>query len=228
MDEHGQSACDTVGATRPKSHLAWQIWCHWNCTGMVAFVPYELFAVCAPQRRDVWEIWPSSWGTAGILPCVSTIQLLHQLVVRHHEVPLTRGTLLRGQYAIISVVPPRCIFEHWGGSCIAELNAWKTADKLLFNGSKTEILLVGTRQQLLKVVIDAFTISSCHRSPASSWRDLDVWFDSELTMSTHVDKRFSTAYFYLYIIKRIRKYMSHETCVKIVCAFYTSRIDCNG
>ena len=80
-------------------------------------------------------------------------------------------------------------------ACIAELRAWMTADKLLFNDSKTEILLVSTRQQLLKVVIDAFTVGSWRVSPASSVRDLGVRFDSKLTMNTHVNKHCSTAYF---------------------------------
>ena len=92
-------------------------------------------------------------------------------------------------------------------TCITELRAYMTIDKLLFNESKTEILLAGTRQQLLKVVIDAFTVGSCHVSSASSVRDLGAWFDSELTMNTHVNKLCSAAYFYLYNIKRIRKYL---------------------
>ena len=92
-------------------------------------------------------------------------------------------------------------------TCITELRAYMTIDKLLFNESKTEILLVGTRQQLLKVVIDAFTVGSCHVLSASSVRDLGAWFDSELTMNTHVNKLCSAAYFYLYNIKRIRKYL---------------------
>ena len=36
-------------------------------------------------------------------------------------------------------------------ACTAELRFWMTADKLLLNNNKTEILLVGTRQQLLKM-----------------------------------------------------------------------------
>ena len=103
-------------------------------------------------------------------------------------------------------------------ACIAELRAWMTADELVFNHGETENLLVcARRQQLLKVVIDAFTVGSCLVSaPASSVRNLDVWFKSELTMNTHVNKLCSAAYFHLCNVKRIRKYLAQETCMKPV------------
>ena len=110
-------------------------------------------------------------------------------------------------------------------ACIAELKAWMTADKLMFNDSKPRfywLTFANIRHSLLKMVIDAFTVGSCHVSPASSVRDLSVWFDSELTVNTHVNKLCCTAYFFLCNIKRIRKCLSQETCVKLVHIFFTS------
>ena len=40
-------------------------------------------------------------------------------------------------------------------TCIANTRDWIISDKLMLNDSKTEILLVGTRQQLCKVDLDA-------------------------------------------------------------------------
>ena len=66
-------------------------------------------------------------------------------------------------------------------------------------------------------------------SPASSVRNLGTWFDSHLDMSTHVSKTCASAFYYLYNIRHIRKYLSRESTERLVHAFITSRLDCcNG
>ncbi|XP_074605794.1 uncharacterized protein LOC141858822 [Acropora palmata] len=45
-------------------------------------------------------------------------------------------------------------------TCIADIRDWMISDKLMLNDSKTEILLVGTRQQLCKVDLDALQIGT--------------------------------------------------------------------
>ena len=96
----------------------------------------------------------------------------------------------------------------------------------MLNDSKTEILLVGSRQQLRKVELDTLMVGTSQVPLASSAvRNLGAWFDSELTMNTHVNELCSAAYFHLYNLRRIRKYLSQETCEQLVHAFITSRID---
>ena len=113
--------------------------------------------------------------------------------------------------------------------CIRDPRAWMISDKLMINDGKTEVLLVGTRHQLQKVNIDAITVRSSRVTPCTSVRNLGAWFDSQLTMNTHVNKVCSAAYFHLYNIKRIRKYLSQDTTEKLVHAFFSSRIDyCNS
>ena len=115
-------------------------------------------------------------------------------------------------------------------TCIADIRDWMISDKLMLNDSKTEILLVGTRQQLRKVDLDALQIgTSTVPLTSSAVRNLGAWFDPELTMNTHVNKLCSAAYFHLYNLRRIRKYLTQQTCEKLVHAFVTSRIDyCNS
>ena len=64
---------------------------------------------------------------------------------------------------------------------------------------------------------------------SSTVRNLGAWFDSELTMNTHINKLCSAAYFHLYNLRHIWKYLSQETCEQLVHTFITSRIDyCNS
>ena len=95
------------------------------------------------------------------------------------------------------------------GSCLGPLLFSLYTSKLfditkihLLNDSKTEILLVGSRQQLRKVELDALMVGTSKVPLASSAvRNLGSWFDSEHTMNTHVNKLCSAGYFHLYFSK---------------------------
>ena len=72
-------------------------------------------------------------------------------------------------------------------NCIADIRDWMISDKLMLNDSKTEILRVGSRQQLCKVELDALMVGTSKVPSASSAvRNLGAWFDSELTMNTQL------------------------------------------
>ena len=50
---------------------------------------------------------------------------------------------------------------------IQNIRQWMSQDKLLMNDAKTELLLIGTRQQLAKITIDGITVGHCHCSTIS-------------------------------------------------------------
>ena len=115
--------------------------------------------------------------------------------------------------------------------CISDVRSWMISDNLMLNddNDKTEFLILGTRQQLAKVNIDNIKVGSANVSPVSAVRNLGSWFDSQLTMSSHISKLCSVAFYHLCNIRRIRKYLSQETAGTLVHAFITSRIDyCNS
>ena len=102
-------------------------------------------------------------------------------------------------------------------------------DKLLMNDAKTELLLIGTRQQLAKNSIDGITVGHSVIVPKSLVRNLGVWLDSNLSMGDHMTKTSSAAFYYLYNIRRIRKYLSKECTTTLIHAFISSRLDyCNS
>ena len=43
-------------------------------------------------------------------------------------------------------------------NCITTIRAWMIEDKLCFNDSKTEFMIIGARQQLAKVNIDQLCV----------------------------------------------------------------------
>ena len=113
--------------------------------------------------------------------------------------------------------------------CTHDIRKWMSQDKLLMNDAKTELLLIGTRQQLAKVRIDSITIGNSDIAPQSPVRNLGVWLDCNLSMGDHITKTSSVAFYYLYNIRRIRKYLSKECTETLIHAFISSRIDyCNS
>ena len=51
--------------------------------------------------------------------------------------------------------------------CIRAIRAWMNTDKLKLNDDKTEIMLIGTRQQLNKVNLDTLTVGDASVSTAN-------------------------------------------------------------
>ena len=103
-------------------------------------------------------------------------------------------------------------------------------NKLMFNNSKTEMLLVGTPQQLQKITCHtSITVGESLFKPAEVVRDLRAWFDQNISMNTHVRKISASAFFYLYNIRHIRKFLSRENTETLIHTFITSRLDyCNS
>ena len=113
--------------------------------------------------------------------------------------------------------------------CICDVRTWMREDQLMLNDDKTEFLIIGTRQQLSKVSIQNIKIGQTEVSPVASARNLGTWFDTHLVMGTQITKTFGSAFYYLYNIHHIRKYLSRESAEKLVHTFISSRLDyCNS
>ena len=109
--------------------------------------------------------------------------------------------------------------------CVDDIRLWMTTNKLLLNDDKSEFVVIVTKQQLAKVQLNNITIGQFEITPTSSVRNLGVWFDSTLSMNSHINKTCSLAFYYLYNIRKIRKYLSRESTEKLIHAFASSRID---
>ena len=107
-------------------------------------------------------------------------------------------------------------------NCIRDVRAWMRDDKLMLNDDKTEFLIIGTERQLSRVSVDKIKIGQAEVSPVSSVGTLGTWLDSHLDMSTHVTKACASAFYYLYNIRHIRKYLSCESTEMLVHAFITN------
>ena len=82
--------------------------------------------------------------------------------------------------------------------CIRAIRAWMQADKLKLNENKTEVMLIGTRQQLSKVNLGTLTVGDTSVAIVNKARNLGVWFDSQLNFNVHITKTCSLSFCSLY------------------------------
>ena len=109
--------------------------------------------------------------------------------------------------------------------CIRDIRFWMLNNDLKFNDDKTEFLIIGSSQQLEKLDNISIGVGDSDIHPVPLARNLGCWFDSRLSIT----KLCASLFYYIYHIRRIRKYLSRQLPEILVHAFITSRLDyCNG
>jgi len=88
--------------------------------------------------------------------------------------------------------------------CISDITSWYASPRLLLNAAKTELILFDSRQMLAKLTDSDLTLDTGTTviRPLKSIRDLEVHFDSELTMKTHISKVVSCCHHQLHRIRQ--------------------------
>ena len=68
-----------------------------------------------------------------------------------------------------------------------------------------------------------------HLEPAESVKNLGVILDAENSMQRHVANLCRISYYHLRELRRVRRYLNHETAVKVANALVSSCLDyCNS
>ena len=113
---------------------------------------------------------------------------------------------------------------------MADIKCWARQHSLMLYDRKTELLVLGMRQQLSKTnkIISYMTVGDVTVAASTSVRNLGSYFDKNFTMATHVTKTCSAAFFHLHNIRQVRKFLSHKVTETLIHTFVTSKVDyCN-
>ena len=113
--------------------------------------------------------------------------------------------------------------------CVRDIRAWMGISLLKMNDTKTEVLVIGSRQQVAKVKIPGVAVGDELIAPSVKVRDLGAMFDTEMTMVDHVNAICRSVCHQIRNIGSIRCFLSRDTCKQIVHASVTSRLHfCNA
>ena len=114
-------------------------------------------------------------------------------------------------------------------ACINQLDQWMSSNRLKLNSDKTQLIWLGSRQQLLKVNSDSILLGASTVRFQSSVVDLGVVLDSNLSMRDHVSRLCRTSYYQLRQLRFIRRSLTTWACTQLVHALVNSRLDyCNS
>ena len=114
-------------------------------------------------------------------------------------------------------------------NCISNLRYWANGSKLKMNDDKTECMLIGTRQQLAKLSFDHIAVGEKSIFPSRTVKNLGIQMDSNLTFHEQINKLCKSSFYFLYNIRKIRKYLTKDVTATLVHALVISRLDyCNS
>ena len=102
--------------------------------------------------------------------------------------------------------------------------------KLKLNPDKTEFIIFGSKRQRdkLKACFPINVIGS-PLCPVDSVRNLDVWFDSDFSLSKHVQNVCKSYFVKLSDFRYVRRFLTHDVSVLVANAVVSSRLDyCNS
>ncbi len=112
--------------------------------------------------------------------------------------------------------------------CIADARSWMLCNKLMINDGKTVFMAIGNNPHLKKLNFDSVTVGNDVIPKSATSGNLGVTFDENMNMKSHINNVCKSGYYHLRNISRIRKCITNESCVTLVHAFITSRLDyCN-
>jgi len=103
------------------------------------------------------------------------------------------------------------------------------ANRLRLNPQNTQLIWLGSRQQLEKFSTVDTELMSTSLSPLSTVRDLDITIDSRLTVADHVSANCRACYFQLRQLRVVLQSLMSEAAKSVVHAFIGCRLDyCNA
>ena len=100
--------------------------------------------------------------------------------------------------------------------CIRGIRTWVWMDKLKLNDDKTELMIIGSREQLEKVSVAELSVGD------TSVASPNLKFDAQIT------KTYCTGYYYLHIIRKIRKYLTLGSTKCFLHTLVMGCVDCNS
>ena len=101
-------------------------------------------------------------------------------------------------------------------------------NRLKVNDDKSEFIIIGTNSALSRVKTTALRVGTRTIQASSFVRNIGCYFDRNMKMNEQVKHTCKSAWFHLYNISKIRRFLTCEQVKSIVHAYVTSKLDFNN
>ena len=112
--------------------------------------------------------------------------------------------------------------------CMIRVKNWMTSMRLKLNDSKTEFIVFGSRQQLLKLNLNSIDVNGCTVHSTSMVKYLGSWLDERLSFKFHIARKCQSAMSNLFKVRNIRNFLTRDACVTVVLGLVISHLDYNN
>ena len=114
-------------------------------------------------------------------------------------------------------------------SCINSVRKYMLNNQLKINDDKTEIIVIGNKNQLDKIRNRHIRVDTASVTPSNSVRNLGFQFDKTMSFNEHINNICKKANYQLIRISQLRKYLSLSSTQILIHSFVTSQLDyCNA
>jgi len=116
-------------------------------------------------------------------------------------------------------------------AAIADISQWSFTHKLKLNPDKSEVIWLGSRQQLAKPseADKSLQLPDGLVRSSTTVKNLGVMIDERLSFDDQARSCIKSCYFHLRRLKQIRRYVEPDVIHSLVHVFVTSHLDyCNG
>ena len=110
-------------------------------------------------------------------------------------------------------------------NCIVQIKKFLLDNKLCCNSDKTELIIIGSREQLKKLHVSSIKVDNANISSGQTVRNLGIIFDNEMKMEKHINKMCQSLYYNIRNLSLIRKSLTKEDTKSLVNALVTPHLD---
>ena len=96
---------------------------------------------------------------------------------------------------------------------------------ILLNDNKTVAIIITAPNRKHQQDVSCVNVCGCNIVPSPTIRDIGITIDCGLTMTSHVSRMCTAAYYHLYAISKIRHCLTTDACKTPVHAIVISRLD---
>ena len=113
--------------------------------------------------------------------------------------------------------------------CLCEIKLWMSSNFLKLNTNKTEIMLIGSRANLISFSHVSAHVGNDLIQSCDSVKSLGVKLQSNLSMEKFVNDKCRVISHYLRKLSKVKKFLTRDSCKTIVHAMIFSKLDyCNS
>ena len=146
-----------------------------------------------------------------------------QLVIRHRLYP--RAYADDAQIYGSCIPPYTDMLQKRMSVCVDEVSLWMASNRLLLNPAKTEVLWCSSARRQHQIPTGSVRIDNTSVVPVSVVRDLGVYIDAHLTMSSHITATVRACFAALRQIRSVRRSLTREALLTLLRALLITKVD---